>query len=265
MPICRSSRVAVLGLLILLAGCSYSRRPEISSPARGPVTPRNGLEVIGAMRRAHPSRALRSLAFTMTTTEHRGDSATPGRARAHASLPGKFRVTRLPTSTRTGYVRDRQRLAVFEAGRRVASANRVDLAILLAYDVYAQSIDTTIMWLDSARVRFALARRDELEGRGVWVVGATEGDTTSLQFWVDADEWRVLRVIQRDPGAPNTLVDTRFTEFTDVLGVPVPLRSVTYRNGRLAATQEMSNVAANPSLPSRSFDLSRWRDPGRAQ
>jgi hypothetical protein len=252
--------------MFLLAGCSRGRPAPPSSPARGPVTPRNGLEVIGAMRRAHPSRALKSLAFTLTTTEHRGaDSASPGRAQAHASLPGKFRVTRLPTTTRTGYVRDRQRLAVFESGRRVASANRVDLALLLAYDVYAQGIDTTIMWLDSARVRFALARRDELEGRGVWVVGAMEGDTTSLQFWVDEAEWRVLRVIQRDPRAPTVLTDIRFTEFTDVLGVPVPMRTVTYRNGRLALTQEVSNVAANPSLPARAFDLTRWRDVGRAQ
>lgn len=212
------------------------------------------------MRRAHPSRSLRSLAFTLTTTEHRADSSRPALARALASLPGKFRVTRLPVSARSGFVRDRQRLVVFEAGRRVTSTIRVDLAILLGYDLFAQSIDTTIMWLDSARVRFALARRDELDGRSAWVVGASEGDTSSLQFWVDAEHWRVLRVIQRDPRAPNDIMDVRFTEFADVLDVPVPMRIVTYRNGKLALTEEVSNVAANPSLPSGSFDLSRWRD-----
>lgn len=213
------------------------------------------------MRRAHPSRALRSLAFTLTTTEHRADSSRPVRARAYARLPGKFREARLPSSTRSGYVRDRQRLAVFESGRRVATTNRVDLAMLLAYDVFAQSIDTTIMWLDSARVRYALTRRDELDGRAVWVVGALhEADTTSSQFWVDEGLWRVLRVIQRDPRAPNEIVDVRFTEFAEVLAVPVPMRSMTYRKGRLALTQQVSNVAVNPSLPSSAFDLSRWRD-----
>jgi hypothetical protein len=212
------------------------------------------------VRRAHPSRALRSLAFTLTTVEPLADSARPVRVRALASLPGKYRLARLPLTARSGYVRDRHRLAVFEAGRRVVSANRVDLAILLAYDLFAQSIDTTIMWLDSARVRFALARRDQLDGRDVWVVGAVEGDTTSLQFWVDAEHWRVVRVIQRDPRAPRDIIDIRFTEFADVLEVPVPMRITTYRNGELSLTQEVSNVAVNPSLPSGSFDLSRWRD-----
>jgi hypothetical protein len=224
------------------------------------VTPENGLEVIGAMRRAHPSRALRTLAFTLTTTEYRAATERSTRARAHARLPGKFRVTLLPSSSRNGYVRDRQRLTVFESGRAVATANRVDLATLLAYDLFAQSIDTTIMWLDSARVRFALARRDEFNGRRVWVVGAMEGDTTSLQFWVDAEQWRVLRVIQRDPRAPADVVDVRFTEFAEFLDVPVPMRSTTYRNGALTLTQEVSNVTVNPSLSSGVFDLSRWRN-----
>jgi hypothetical protein len=261
MPICRSSRAAVLGSLILLAACGGLRRtPPASSPARGEVAPRNGLEVVGAVRRAHPSRALRSLAFTLTTIGASEDSARETRARAHASLPGRFRLTRLPLSARSGYVRNRQRVSVFESGRRVVSANRVDLALLLAYDLFAQSLDTTIMWLDSARVRFALARRDEFDGRDVWVVGALEGDTTSLQFWVDAEHWRVVRVIQRDPGAPRDIIDIRFAEFAPVLDVPVPMRITTYRNGELSMVQEVSNLAVNPSLPSSTFDLSRWRE-----
>src|SRR5688572_21727015 len=258
----RLPRVAAIGLLALLAACGRGRTPAAppSSPARASIPPRNGLEVIGAMRRAHPSRELRSLSFTVSTTEYRSDSSRVVLSRAHAALPGKFRLTRMPSSTRSGSVRDRQHLAVFERGRRVASLARVDLVMLLGYDVFAQSIDTTIMWLDSARIRFALARRDELDGRRVWVVGAMDGDTTSSQFWIDAERWRVLRVIQRDPRPPGDVVEVRFTEFTELLGVPVPTRSAVYRNGALVQTQFVSDVAVNPSLPSRVFDLSRWRD-----
>jgi hypothetical protein len=252
------SRAAAFGLGCAVAGCALFRAPA-SSPARATMTPRNGLEVIGAIRYAHPSRALRSLAFTMTIRD-RGNARRTTRARALAALPGKFRVALLPSSVRSGYVRNRQQLAVFERGERVATASRVDLATILAYDLFAQSIDTTIIWLDSARVRFGLLRRDELDGQPVWVVGASEGDTTSAQFWVDADRWQVLRVIQRDPRSPRDIIDIRFTAFTDVLDVPVPMASVTYRNGRLAETREFSNLAANPSLPRSAFDLTRWRD-----
>ena len=259
----RFVRVATSGCLVALAACAgrgatLPTRGTPGAPARMPAGfPRNGLEVIGGMRWAHPSRELRSLAFTVTT-RGAGDSTDVGRARVYASLPGKLHVEELPAN-RSGYVRNRQRLAVFERGRRVSSVNRVDLSALLAYDVFAQSIDTTIMWLDSARVRFGLLRRDELDGRRVYVVGAEEGDSISAQFWVDVEHWRVLRVIQRDARRPSEILDLRYTEFTELLDVPVPTRIRVYRRGKLIEEQDISNFVVNPSLPSRAFDLGRWR------
>lgn len=258
--------LAAGGLLItMLASCSgaggvLSRAPGPvrSSPARVKMAPRNGLEVIGAMRRAHPSRSLKSIAFTVVS----GAPERPARARARAvaALPGKFRLTALPTTRRTGSVRNQQRLAIFEGGRRVATRDRVDLATLLAYDVFAQGVDTTIRWLDLARVRYAMARRDRLDGRDVWIVGAAQGDTASPQFWVDEDTWRVVRVIQRDPAAPARSLDVRFPEHTTVLDVPVPARVDVYRDGALVEQQTITNVVVNPNVPASAFDVTRWRD-----
>src|SRR3954468_23083908 len=190
----------VAAAALMLAGCS--RAPQIPpGPTSMPsatrawpnVVPRNGVEVIGWMRRAHPSRELKALRFTVTTEF----ASTPPRATqavAYASLPGKLRVEQMPATARAADVRDRQRLAVFKAGKRVSTTRRVDLRFLLAFDVFAQNADTTIMWLDSARVRFGLAHRAEVDGRRLWVVGATEGDSVSTQFWVDAERWRVTRI-----------------------------------------------------------------------
>lgn len=256
--------VASMGLFAVVGACARGGGEPATSPGapRPPVfasrAPRNGLEVVGRMRRAHPSRGLKRLAFTVRATQYVADSAQM-RARAYAILPGKMRVDNLPRATRTGYVRDRQRLAVFRAGQRVSTANRVDLRTLLAYDIFAQGIDTTIAWLDSARVRFALVRRDRFAGRAVWVVGAEEDDMTSSQFWVDAEEWRVVRVIQREPRAPTVISDVRYLEFTHLLDVPVPTRIEVWRDGRLVEQQEISEFAVNPSLPRSTFDLSRWR------
>jgi hypothetical protein len=220
-------------------------------------SPRTGLEVIGWMRRAHPSRELRSLSFHIMTTEYTGARQVEREARAYAALPGRLRVDLLPASTRAGYVRNRQRLAVFNRGRRVAISNRVDLATLLAYDVFAQSIDTTIMWLDSANIRYGLLRRDSFDGRPVYVVGAEAGDSTSPQFWVDVQRLRVVRVIQRD--TKNRVADARFGDYTELLDVPVPQRIVLYVDGDLVQEQRIGNLAANPTLPARAFDLAVWR------
>lgn len=250
-----------------LAACSSSHpvvggAPRIepgepSSPARARMTPRSGLEVIGAMRRMYPSRELKSLTFTLTATDTNGADRS---SLVSARLPGRFRETMLPTRQRTGSVRDRQRLALFERGKRVELVRRTDLAALLAYDLFAQSIDSTIAQLDSSRMRFGIVREDSFDDRPVWVVGALAGDTTSSQFWVDAERWIVLRVIQRDPRSPTRTTDVRFTQFEDHLNIPVPVRADVYRGGRLVEQRTVSNIAVNPSISTRAFDLSRWRD-----
>lgn len=260
-------RLGLLAVVSLLALEGCTRAPRTAAvpvaragiPARPSGIPRSGLEVIGGMRWAHPSRELRSLAFTVRAVEYRQDSTVVTHSRVTAALPGLYRIERLPVSRRSGSVRNRQRLAVFEGGRRVGQSSHVDLAALVAYDVFAQSIDTSVMWLDSSRVRFGLLRLDTLEGRQAWVVGAAKGDTTAPQFWVDAVEWRVLRVIQRDPEVDDALADMRFTAYTRVRDVPVPTRIAIHRSGRLVRVLEISALATNPAIPSGAFDLGQFR------
>jgi hypothetical protein len=91
-------------------------------------------------------------------------------------------------------------------------------------------------------------------------VGADDGDSTSPQFWVDAEDWRLVRVIQRDIRTSNATVDVRFSEFTDVMGVPLATRVDVFRNGEWIERQTITDVAVNPVVPTRAFDLARWRD-----
>lgn len=248
----RSAAVVALLVLAVFTGCARGPVPPAGRPAPAEgapqrpfwweVPPRNGLEVIGWMRRAHPSRELKSLRVTLTTEHH------DGAARATQAVV----TVRLPVAgdggmpgTRTSDGRGGGRHTASESGSSAARARRVDLRSLLAFDVFAQNADTTIMWLDSARVRFGLARRGEWSGRRVWIVGAETGDTTSSQFWVDADQWRVVRIIQRDP-SDDQLTDVRYTDYTELLGVPVPTRMEVWREGRLTEVHTMSDIVVNP-------------------
>jgi hypothetical protein len=254
-----SARVAALCMLAVVACSRASRTGAVTSSMPRPHgSPRNGLEVIGWMRFEHPSRALRTLAFTVTSVRGADTSTQSG----YALLPGRLRFDTPADSRPTTLVRVRHQTALFQSGKRVATASAVDLRALLTFDVFAQAVDTTIMWLDSAQIRFGLARQDRFDGRRAWVVGAVDGDSTSEQFWVDADRWRLLRVIQRDPQA-RVVSDVRFVEYTELLDTPVPTRIEVWRDGRLYEKQTLSDFVVNPKLSSRAFDLSRWRTIGR--
>src|SRR5688500_6853363 len=111
---CRQSwtRAALLGLASLTVACGGAPRAAAGIPARPSAVPRNRLEVIHPLRRAHPSRRLRSISLAVDIRDGR-DSSRLGRARMYAQLPGRMRVETLPASRQTGYVRERQRVAVF--------------------------------------------------------------------------------------------------------------------------------------------------------
>ena len=253
------ARTVTLALaLVAAAACHRVPRASAGIPGRASAVPRSGLEVIGAMRFAHPSRELRSLAFRSTVRTF-GSDTSEFAERAQLLLPGRFRFAREPESRGSGRVRDGMSEAVFAAGRRQRRERWVELSTLLAFDVYAQGIDSTIRWLDSSNVRFGLHRLDEWNGRKVWVVGAEAGDTLSDQFWVDADRWHVVRVIQRLPTGARE--DIRFDAWTTVRDVPVPRRIVTWRDGRVAMRRDLGNFIPNLAVPERVFDLARWRVP----
>jgi hypothetical protein len=257
-----SARVAALCVLAVVA-CSRAPRPGAPSPETPSVPeprgePRNGLEVVGWMRYTHPARSLHAVAFTVRSA--RGSDTTE--SRVYALLPGAMRIDVTDDGdgdARTSLVRDRQRASLFRGRQRVSTLRGVDLHQLLAFDVFAEGVDTTIMWLDSARVRFGIARTDRFAGRRAWVVGAPAGDDSSSQFWVDADRWRLLRVIQREPRSPERRVEVRYLDYTELLDTPLPTRIEVWRDGQLVEQQLLTDFVANPGLPRRAFDLGKLR------
>src|SRR5215212_5772288 len=92
-------RVAVTGLVLAIAACNRTKVPVVPGvpmPVPRMAAPRNGLEVVGWMHYAHPSRALKTLAFTVNVTDLLRDTSRTIQSRAHAALPGKLRVSELP-------------------------------------------------------------------------------------------------------------------------------------------------------------------------
>lgn len=73
--------------------------------------------------------------------------------------------------------------------------------LLLGFDVYVQAIERTVSALRDEGFDLSTMREDTWQGRKVFVVGASLGDSTSKQFWVDAD--RLLFVLMLGPARPG--------------------------------------------------------------
>jgi hypothetical protein len=91
------------------------------------------------------------------------------------------------------------------------------------------------------------------------VIGAAVGDTTTNQFWVDAERLLFVRLIQRNAsGGPVS--EQRFNRYTDFGGYPVAIEVLMLRNGRPYFKEEYADVRVNQPIAPEVFDPARWVD-----
>ena len=251
-------RFALLGAVALSLACApRAVVPEVDAPAPAPaITTGQGL--IDAMHARYAGRYLSTLSFLQNNTLY---LASGGEQKSqwleHLAAPGKLRIDYMPLSSRSGVLYTGGRMYAFDNGRQMQSQPGVNPLLLLGFDVYAQSPAATGRTLDSLGFALGVMHHGQWQGRPVYIVGAVAGDTTSNQFWVDAERLLFVRMFQKNASG-SVVTDYRFDRYTDFEGVPVAIEVMMLRNGRPYFKEEYTNVRVNVPIPDAVFDPARW-------
>jgi hypothetical protein len=133
-----------------------------------------------------------------------------------------------------------------------------NILLILGFDVYAQPVARTMQQLAGEHVNLALLRTDSLYGKRMYVVGAGPRDSTSNQFWVEADRMLFVRLIQTD-SARRLTRDIRFEKYVQHAGgwVAEEVRFLGDR-GQLLFLEEYSDVRVNVPLDENLFVPEKW-------
>ena len=254
------SRGAVAGVVLMLSACVQSPAPT-PAPAPDAATVTTPRALVARMRDRWNARYFRTLTFRQKNTLYRqGGGEEASEWLEFQSVPRRLRIEFLPAETRNGLLFRDNRSYSFQNGRLAADRPQIHPLLLLGSDVYALPVDTTMAELGALGFDTTLVRADTLDGRRAWVVGAAAGDTAANQFWIDAERLVLLRVIQRQPaGQGRTAIsDTRFTDYQDIDGVPVPKVILFLRDGRPTWREEYTEARLNVPIDSMLFDPARW-------
>jgi len=137
-------------------------------------------------------------------------------------------------------------------GRPPVTRPLVHPLLVLLHDVHVGPIDDIVRKVRA--LGFDLARTHEAtwQGRAVRVVGAEAGDTTSRQFWVDAERLVVVRLIQ--PGPNGNTNDTQVGGFTAEGPALVERRIDFLSNGRPSLVEEYVWVKSGVAIGDDVFD-----------
>jgi len=229
-----------------------------SAPAAPAIT--NGRQLVSAMRQKYGGQWFKTLSFTQNNTLYstRG-TATNSQWRERMVVPGKLRIDYLPLTQKSGVLFDGSRVHTFDNGRAIDAQPGVNALMLITADLYAQPIERTTQLLDSLGFDLSKLRRDTWETQPAYVVGAGASDSTTSQFWIDADRLVALRVVQKERrGTRDIVTDVRFGKFADFGGFPIATEVLQYRDGRLVFKEQYVDVRVNDPIPDATFDATKW-------
>jgi outer membrane lipoprotein-sorting protein len=190
----RHSPLALAALLLLPLG------------AHAQATPATGADVLGRMRSAYAGKWYSTLTFVQKTVLHRNGQVVEQTwhesVRHTPERGGQLRIDMGDLANGNGVIYTADSVWSVRGGKLVGARDKGNEFLPLIENVYLQPVEKTVHELRHTKVDLSKVRAGEWRGRKVWVVGTTSAaDTTSPQFWVDADRNVVVRMLLETPDA----------------------------------------------------------------
>ena len=221
--------------------------------------PKNGEELIARMRERYQGKWYRTLTFTQKTTLPDGKIETWYEA---LELPGKLRIDIAPLDSMKTILFRNDSVYVFDQGKLKDSKPMVHPLMVLGFDVYGDPVAKTVQKLKGLKYDLSKVHQTSWQGRPTYVVGAQPGDTTSPQFWIDAERLYFVRSLEPSKKDPKLINDTRFEKYIPLAGGWLEMEVLFLSNGKQQVKEEYSSPKANVKLDPAIFDPSAWKAPG---
>ena len=246
--------------LTLLAACH--RQPKVaSSPARTVSTRSNAIttagQLLAAMHDRYAGKWYRNLAFVQKSTYLRPDGSESRVETWYeaGAIPGKLRIDLGDPSRGNGVLYRADSVYQVQQGRITSRSPGRNPLLLLGFDVYVLSPARTLQLIRDEHIDIDMLHTETYNGTPVYVVGAREGDSTSNQFWIDANRLLFLRLIQTEGGRTR---DVRFEKYVKHGGGWVAEEVRMFIGGRMQFHEEYSNVRVNVNLDDDLFTPEKW-------
>jgi len=240
--------------------CPLALTMVSSSAALGPIPPpKNGEELISLMRDRYLGKWYKTLTFIQKTTLPDGKIETWYEA---LELPGKLRIDIAPLDSMKTLLFRSDSLYIFEQGKLKGSQALVHPLMVLGFDVYQAPASETLAKLRGLKFDLSKLHQTRWQGRPTYVVGAEPGDTTSPQFWIDAERLYFVRSLEPSKKEPAVINDTRFDKYIPLAGGWIEMEVLFLANGQQRMKEEYSDPKANVRLDPGIFDPSAWKAPG---
>ena len=244
----------VLGLLAACAAPETATRSDAPLRDDPPTSVRALVEWLRAIGHAE------TMTFVQTTVFHRPDGRTDTTTWYEAMKPGRLRIDFAPLADGNGMLFRGGQQYVFRADTLAATHATYNPLLLTLSEQYLQPVDWTLAKLDSLGIDTAVLGDTTWRERPTYIVGARAGEMQRPQYWVDAADGYVVRVL--------TPMGTRWLDAV-VAGHQRRTRGWTeseitiFVDGALFQEEFYRDVRTDVPLDDALFDPARWAEAGR--
>lgn len=224
--------------------------------------PPDGAELVRLMHDRYVAKWYTTLTFTQATVRRTAADTMVHETWYEAmKLPGRLRIDVGAPDGDPIILYARDSIFVRRGTRTLPPRVGRNPLLMLGFDVYTQPIERTVSALREEGFDLSKMHEGTWQGRRVFIVGAAPGDTTSKQFWVDAERLVFVRLVspesQRRPG----LEDVRFDKYETVGGGWLATLVTDTRDGKLVQREEYSDIRVNVPIPEGRLDPTRLDQP----
>lgn len=218
--------------------------------ATGRTSAPTGEEVVRLMREKGSAHAYRALTFVQKTSYPDRPQETWYESMQN---PGLLRIDVAPVGSRTLLFRN-DSLYQFRNGTLARASAYVHPLMVLLTDVYALPAERTIARIKALGFDLARTHETTYQGRPVYVVGAAPGDTVSPQFWVDTQQFTMLRLVQKSGAGGTSRAETIVTKHEQIGKALVETSMYFTVDGKEMQREDYTEVTVNPTLDPAIFD-----------
>lgn len=241
-------RIIKLSLLLLLL-----TMPAFSADVR------SGDDLIAAMYKKYAGKWYKTLTFVQKTITHKPDGTSSSETWYEAlTVPGKLRIDFDPADKGSGLLVADGKLTQFREGKAGPTRPFVHPLLVLGFDVYGQSPETTIAQVKGLGIDMSVIHEENWQGKTVYVVGAKQGDLNTPQFWVTKKDMLFVRLIQLGGREKKTVSETQFNKYVKAKGGWVAAEVKFFTDGKLVTSEEYSDIQAGISLNADLWDPEKW-------
>ena len=220
--------------------------------------PPAGAAVIHQMRARYDGKWYRTLTFVQKTTLPDGKVETWYEALA---APGQLRIDIAPLDSMRTLIFHSDSLFEFRAGQRVDARPLLHPLLVLGFDVYVQPESVTVAKLRSLGYDLSRVHETTWQGRPTLVIGASAGDSTTRQFWIDKARLYFVRSLEPSPKDSSVTVETRFEQYRAMGGGWLEHEVRFLAAGKLRMREEYGQARIDVPLDPDLFRTDRWTPP----